>query len=132
MLVVLNLPLVGIWVRLLSLPYRFLYPAIILFCCIGVYTLSNNTVDVALVVLFGALGYLLVRLDCEPAPMLLGFILGPMMEEFFRRALIIERGDFMVFLNRPISACLLAAALLVLASMSLPAIMAWRRRAIAQ
>jgi putative tricarboxylic transport membrane protein len=132
MLVVLNLPLVGIWVRLLSLPYRFLYPTIILFCCIGVYTLSNNTFDVALVVLFGALGYLLVRIDCEPAPMLLGFILGPMMEEFFRRALIIERGDFMVFFNRPISACLLAAALLVLASMSLPAITAWRRRAIAQ
>jgi TctA family transporter len=131
-LVVLNLPLVGIWVRLLSLPYRFLYPAIILFCCIGVYTLSNNTFDVALVVLFGALGYLLVRIDCEPAPMLLGFILGPMMEEFFRRALIIERGDFMVFFNRPISACLLAAALLVLASMSLPAITVWRRRAIAQ
>jgi putative tricarboxylic transport membrane protein len=132
MLVVLNLPLVGIWVRLLSLPYRFLYPAIILFCCIGVYTLSNNTFDVAMVVLFGALGYLLVRIGCEPAPMLLGFILGPMMEEFFRRALIIERGDFMVFLNRPISACLLTAALLVLVSMSLPAIASWRRRATAQ
>ncbi len=132
MLVVLNLPLVGIWVRLLSLPYRFLYPAIILFCCIGVYTLSNNTFDVAMVVLFGALGYLLVRIGCEPAPMLLGFILGPMMEEYFRRALIIERGDFMVFINRPISACLLAAAVLVLVSMSLPAIAGWRRRAIAQ
>ena len=113
MLVVLNLPLVGIWVRLLSLPYRFLYPAIILFCCIGVYTLSNNTFDVRMVVLFGALGYLLARIGCEPAPMLLGFILGPMMEEYFRRALIIERGDFMVFVNRPISATLLAAALLV-------------------
>ena len=94
MLVVLNLPLIGIWVRLLSVPYRLLYPAIILFCCIGVYTLSNNTFDVRLVVLFGALGYLFAKIGCEPAPMLLGFILGPMMEEFFRRALIIERGDF--------------------------------------
>ena len=110
MLVVLNLPLVGIWVRLLTLPYRLLYPAIILFCCIGVYTLSNNTFDVRLVVLFGAFGYLLAKIGCEPAPMLLGFILGPMMEEFFRRALLIERGDFMVFIDRPISAGLLAAA----------------------
>ena len=132
MLVVLNLPLVGIWVRLLSLPYRFLYPAIILFCCIGVYTLSSNTFDVGLVVLFGALGYLLARIGCEPAPMLLGFILGPMMEEYFRRALIIERGDFMVFINRPISAGLLTTALLVAVSMSLPAISTWRRRAVAQ
>ena len=82
MLVVLNLPLIGIWVRLLSLPYRLLYPAIILFCCIGVYTLSNNTFDVRLVVLFGALGYLFAKIGCEPAPMLLGFILGPMMEEY--------------------------------------------------
>ena len=132
MLVVLNLPLVGIWVRLLSLPYRFLYPAIILFCCIGVYTLSNNTFDVRMVVLFGAIGYLLAKIGCEPAPMLLGFILGPMMEEFFRRALIIERGDFMVFINRPISAGLLAAALLLVVSMSLPALATLRRRVIAE
>ena len=82
MLVVLNLPLIGIWVRLLSVPYRLLYPAIILFCCIGVYTLSNNTFDVRLVVLFGAVGYLFAKIGCEPAPMLLGFILGPMMEEY--------------------------------------------------
>ena len=128
MLVVLNLPLVGIWVRLLSLPYRFLYPAIILFCCIGVYTLSNNTFDVRLVVLFGALGYLFAKIGCEPAPMLLGFMLGPMMEEYFRRALVIERGDFMVFIERPISAILLAAALALLVSMSLPAIAKWRQQ----
>ena len=108
MLVVLNLPLIGIWVRLLSVPYRLLYPAIILFCCIGVYTLSNNTFDVRLVVLFGAVGYLFAKIGCEPAPMLLGFILGPMMEEYFRRALVIERGDFRVFIERPISAGLLA------------------------
>jgi putative tricarboxylic transport membrane protein len=132
MLVVLNLPLVGIWVRLLSLPYRFLYPAIVLFCCIGVYTLQNNTFDVRMVVLFGALGYLFAKIGCEPAPMLLGFILGPMMEEYFRRALIIERGDFSVFINRPISATLLAAALLLVVSMSLPAIAKWQRRAVAE
>jgi TctA family transporter len=132
MLVVLNLPLVGIWVRLLSLPYRFLYPAIILFCCIGVYTLSNNTFDVRMVVVFGAAGYLFAKIGCEPAPLLLGFILGPMMEEFFRRALIIERGDFSVFVTRPISAILLAAALLLLLSMSLPAIAKWRRQAVAE
>ena len=132
MLVVLNLPLVGIWVRLLSVPYRLLYPAIILFCCIGVYTLSNNTFDVRLVVLFGAIGYLFAKIGCEPAPMLLGFILGPMMEEYFRRALVIERGDFRVFIERPISAGLLAAALALLVSMSLPAIAKLRRRAIAE
>ncbi len=132
MLVVLNLPLIGIWVRLLSVPYRLLYPAIILFCCIGVYTLSNNTFDVRLVVLFGAVGYLFAKIGCEPAPMLLGFILGPMMEEFFRRALIIERGDFRVFIERPISAGLLAVALALLVSMSLPAIAKWRQRAIAE
>ena len=132
MLVVLNLPLVGIWVRLLSLPYRFLYPAIILFCCIGVYTLQNNTFDVRMVLLFGALGYLFAKIGCEPAPMLLGFILGPMMEEFFRRALLISRGDFMVFIERPISATLLAAALALLASISLPMIAKWRRQAIAE
>ncbi len=132
MLVVLNLPLVGIWVRLLSLPYRFLYPAIILFCCIGVYTLQNNTFDVRMVLLFGALGYLFAKVGCEPAPMLLGFIFGPMMEEFFRRALLISRGDFMVFIERPISATLLAAALALLVSMSLPMIAKWRRQAIAE
>jgi putative tricarboxylic transport membrane protein len=132
LLLVINLPLVGIWVRLLSLPYRFLYPAIVLFCCIGVYTLQNNTFDVRMVVLFGALGYLFAKIGCEPAPMLLGFILGPMMEEYFRRALIIERGDFSVFINRPISATLLAAALLLVVSMSLPAIAKWRRRTVAE
>ena len=129
MLVVLNLPLVGIWVRLLTVPYRLLYPAIILFCCIGVYTLSNNTFDVRLVLLFGALGYIFAKIGCEPAPMLLGFILGPMMEEFFRRALLIERGDFRVFIDRPISATLLGIAALILLSMSLPAIAKWRREA---
>jgi TctA family transporter len=132
MLVVLNLPLVGIWVRLLSIPYRYLYPAIILFCCIGVYTLSNNIFDVRLIVLFGALGYLFAKMGCEPAPLLLGFILGPMMEEFFRRALIISRGDFTVFFESPISAGLLAIAMALLVSMSLPAIAKWRGKVIAE
>ena len=132
MLVILNLPLVGIWVRLLSVPYRLLYPAIILFCCIGAYTLSNNTFDVRLVVVFGAIGYLFAKIGCEPAPMLLGFVLGPMMEEYFRRALLIERGDFRVFIERPISAGLLAVALALLVSVSLPAIAKWRQRAIAE
>ena len=131
MLVVLNLPLVGIWVRLLSIPYRLLYPAIILFCCIGVYTLSNSIFDVRLIVLFGALGYLLAKIGCEPAPMLLGFILGPMMEEFFRRALLISRGDFIVFVESPISAGLLAIAMALLVSMSLPVIAKWRGKVIA-
>jgi TctA family transporter len=132
MLVVLNLPLVGLWVRMLSVPYRFLYPAIILFCCIGVYTLTNNTFDVRMVVAFGVLGYLFARIGCEPAPMLLGFILGPMMEEYFRRALIVERGEFSVFVTRPISATLLAVAVALAVSMSLPAIARWRRRAVAE
>jgi TctA family transporter len=132
MLVVLNLPLVGIWVRLLSIPYRFLYPAIILFCCIGVYTLSSNIFDVRLIVLFGALGYLFAKIGCEPAPMLLGFILGPMMEEFFRRALLISRGDFIVFVESPISAGLLAIAIALVVSMSLPAITRWRGKVIAE
>jgi len=132
MLVVLNLPLVGIWARLLSIPYRFLYPAIILFSCIGVYTLSNSIFDARLIVLFGALGYLLAKIGCEPAPMLLGFILGPMMEEFFRRALLISRGDFIVFVESPISAGLLATAMALLVSMSLPAIAKWRGKVIAE
>ncbi len=128
-LVVLNLPLIGIWVRLLRVPYRFLYPAIVLFCCIGVYSLSNNTFDVMLTVLFGLLGYAFIKLGCEPAPLLLGFILGPMMEENFRRALLIERGDFAVFFEQPISAGLLIAALLLLISVSLPAIRRRRQEA---
>ena len=132
MLVVLNLPLVGIWVKLLSIPYRFLYPAIILFCCIGVYSLSNNTFDVGVIVVFGVVGYLFTKIGCEPAPMMLGFILGPMMEEFVRRALIISRGDFMVFVERPISAVLLAVTLALIVSMSLPAIASWRQKVVAE
>jgi putative tricarboxylic transport membrane protein len=115
MLVILNLPLIGIWVRLLTVPYRFLYPAIVMFCCIGVYSLNNSIIDVAMATGFGIMGYILLKLDCEPAPLVLGFILGPMMEVYFRRALVLSRGDFTVFFTQPISlTMLLAAAILLL------------------
>jgi TctA family transporter len=107
MLVVLNLPLIGMWVKLLTVEYRFLYPAILIFCCIGVYSISNAAMDVLLAALFGFIGYTFIKLECEPAPMLLGFVLGPMMEENLRRALLLSRGDPMVFVTRPISLVLL-------------------------
>ena len=102
MLVVLNLPMIGMWVKLLQVPYRMLYPAILLFCAIGVYTISNASFDVSQTAAFGALGVLFVKLECEPAPLLLGFVLGPMMEENLRRALLLSRGDPTVFLTRPL------------------------------
>jgi TctA family transporter len=114
MLVVLNLPLIGLWVRLLRVPYRLLYPAILLFSCIGVYSLNNNPFDVLLTAGFGLLGYVLMKLGCEPAPMLLGFVLGPLMEEYLRRALRISRGDPTIFFTRPLSLALLAGAALLL------------------
>jgi TctA family transporter len=114
MLVVLNLPMIGLWVKLLQVPYRLLYPAILLFCCIGVYSLQNNVWDVLMTALFGLIGWLFVKLECEPAPLLLGFILGPMMEENLRRALLLSRGDPTVFVTRPLSATLLAIAAVLL------------------
>ena len=122
MLVILNLPLIGMWIKLLTVPYRFLFPAITLFCCIGVYTLSNSTFDVFLTALFAFIGYVFYKLSCEPAPLLLGFILGPMMEENLRRALLLSRGDWGTFVTRPLSAGLLAAAALLIIIVSLPAI----------
>jgi len=122
MLVIINLPLIGIWVQLLKVPYRVLYLAILLFCAIGVYTLNNSAFEVMLTAGFGVLGYVLLRLECEPAPMLLGFILGPLMEENLRRAMRISSGDPMIFINRPISLGLLIAALLLLLLVALPAI----------
>jgi putative tricarboxylic transport membrane protein len=121
-LVLLNLPLIGIWVKLLSVPYRILYPAILLFCCIGVYSLNNSAVDVALALLFGALGYLFIKLDCEPAPLLIALILGPMMEENLRRAMTLSRGDPTVFVTRPLSLGLLLAALALLILIVVPAV----------
>jgi TctA family transporter len=120
MLVVLNLPLIGMWVKLLQAPYRFLFPAILLFCVIGVY--SNNTEPFQMVqmAVFTVFGYILLKFGCEPAPLVLGFILGPLMEENLRRSLVLSRGDPMIFLDRPISAGLLAAALFVVALIVVP------------
>ncbi|NDP41761.1 MAG: tripartite tricarboxylate transporter permease [Aromatoleum sp.] len=115
MLVVLNLPLIGMWIKLLQVPYRLLYPAILLFCSIGVYSISNTSFDVMQTAFFGLLGVIFVKLECEPAPLLLGFVLGPLMEENLRRALLLSRGDPTVFFTRPLSlAMLLAAAFLLL------------------
>ena len=92
-LLILNLPLIGLWVRMITVPYHLLYPAIMVFCAIGVFSLSNTTFDVYLMALFGLLGYVFRKLGCEPAPMLLGFILGPPMEEYLRRALVLSEGS---------------------------------------
>lgn len=121
-LILLNLPLVGLWVRLLSVPYRVLYPAIVVFACIGTYSINQNVFDIYTILVFGVIGYVLTKLDCEPAPMLLGFVLGSLLEEYLRRSLILSHGDPMVFLSRPISAVLLALALLALILAILPAI----------
>jgi TctA family transporter len=122
MLVILNLPLIGMWIKLLTVPYRFLFPAITLFCCIGVYSLSNSTFDVYLTAIFAFIGYLFYKLSVEPAPLLLGFILGPMMEENLRRALLLSRGDWTTFVTRPLSSGLLIASLLLIVIVTLPAI----------
>jgi putative tricarboxylic transport membrane protein len=122
MLLILNLPLIGIWIKLLTVPYRFLFPAILTFCCIGLYTTGNSSWHVYMAVLFGALGYVFHKLGMEPAPLLLGYILGPMMEENLRRALLLARGDWSTFVTRPLSASLLVAALLMVLVVALPAI----------
>jgi TctA family transporter len=129
MLIVLNLPLIGIWIRLLSVPYRWLFPAIVLFCAIGVYSTNNNTWDIWMVGLFGVIGYIFIKLGAEPAPLLLGFILGPMMEENLRRALLLSRGDWSVFVTRGLSASLLAVAALLLVIVLLPSIKRKREEA---
>jgi TctA family transporter len=129
MLIVLNLPLIGIWIKLLTVPYRILYPAILAFCCIGLYTLNNNSFDVYVGALFGLVGLVFFKLGCEPAPLLLGFILGPMMEENLRRALLLSRGDWSTFVTRPLSAGLLIAAVLMIVVVSLPAIKSKREEA---
>jgi putative tricarboxylic transport membrane protein len=122
LLVMLNLPLIGIWVRLLTIPYGVLFPAIVAFACIGTFSLNQNAFDVFAIALFGVLGYVLVKLGCEPAPLLLGFVLGPLLEQHLRRALIISHGDPTVFFTRPISLVLLIAAALALVLAILPAI----------
>ena len=117
MLVVLNLPLVGLWVRLLNVPYRWLFPSIVMFCCIGNYSVNNNPVDVYLCAALGLLGYVLLKLECEPAPLLLGYVLGPLLEEHLRRAMILGRGDMTPFFTRPISLAFMLGAALVLVLM---------------
>jgi putative tricarboxylic transport membrane protein len=119
-LLVLNLPLIGLWVRMIMIPYRLLYPAILVFCAIGVFSLRNSEFDVYMMALFGILGYVFSKLGCEPAPMLLAFILGPLMEEFLRRAMLLSRGDPLVFIQRPISATLLGIAVLAMCAVLLP------------
>src|SRR6478672_5447127 len=129
MLLVLNLPLVGLWVKLLAVPYRLLFPAIFVFCCIGVYTVDNKIFDIYEIAALSAVGYVLLKLDCEPAPMVLGFILGPMMEENLRRTMMISFGDPSVFLSRPISATFLIAAAVLLVVIALPTLRAKREEA---
>jgi putative tricarboxylic transport membrane protein len=129
MLVVLNLPLIGIWVKLLKVPYRILYPAIMVFCCIGIYSVNNQSFDVFLIALFGLIGYAFIKLGCEPAPLLMGFVLGPLMEEHLRRALRINQGDPSVFWDKPISRVLLILSVLTLITVLLPAFKKTREEA---
>jgi TctA family transporter len=129
MLVVLNLPLIGLWIQLLKVPYRLLYPAILVFCCIGVYSINNNPFDVYVTVAFGVLGYVFYKLRCEPAPLILGFILGPMMEENLRRAMLLSRGDPTVLFTRPLSLTLLLAAAALIVIVTLPSIKRTREEA---
>lgn len=119
-LVILNLPLAGLWVQILRIPYRLLYPAIMAICAVGVYSINYNTYDIVLMAAFALLAYIFYQLRCEPAPLILGFVLGPMMEENLRRAMLLSRGDATVFFTSPISAVLLAAAALLLAATLIP------------
>jgi putative tricarboxylic transport membrane protein len=128
-LIVLNLPMIGLWVRMIMVPYHFLYPGILVFCAIGVFSLSNSEFDVYLMALFGLFGYICTKLSAEPAPMLLGFIIGPMMEEYLRRALLLSRSDPMVFLQRPISATMLILSAIAMAVVLLPALRKKREEA---
>jgi TctA family transporter len=120
MLVILNLPLIGLWVKFLTIPYRILFPGICLFCCIGAYSLNNSPMEVYLAAAFGIFGYFASKWDCEPAPLLLGFVLGPLMEENLRRAMLISRGDPSVFFTRPISLGMLLVAFALLIMIAAP------------
>ena len=122
MLLIINLPLVGMWVKLLQVPYRLMFPSIILFCCIGIYSINNSPTDVAMVAAFGLFGYIVLKVGFEPAPMLLGFVLGRLMEEKLRQALVISRGSLLTFVERPLSGSLLLLALLVIVVAVLPSI----------
>jgi TctA family transporter len=132
MLVVLNLPLVGLWVKLLKIPYRWLFPSIVMFCAIGNFSINNSAMDVYLCGIAGILGYTLSKVECEPAPLILGFVLGPLMEENLRRALLISRGDPTVFFTRPISLGFMLASILILVVMVIPAIRQKKEQAYAE
>jgi len=129
MLVILNLPLIGMWIKLLTVPYRILYPSILLFCCVGVYSLSNSPFDVMQTAVFGLVGYVFVKLECEPAPLILGFILGPLMEENLRRAMLLSRGDPTVFFQRPISLTMLVISAFLLLIVIAPVVRKKREEA---
>ncbi len=129
-LLALNLPMIGLWVRLLAVPYRLLFPAILVFCCIGVFTINNNVLDLFQLVVFSGVGYLLLKLGCEPAPLVLGLVLGPMMEEHLRRALLISLGDPVILVTSPISAGFLLASVALLVSIAVPAIRSKREEAL--
>jgi putative tricarboxylic transport membrane protein len=131
MLVILNLPLIGMWIKLLTVPYRYLYPSILVFMAIGVFSLSNNPFDVLIMAIFGIVGYICVKLECEPAPMILGFILGPLMEENLRRAMLLSRGDPTTFVTKPISAGFIIASVILLVLVALPALRKKREEAFA-
>lgn len=120
LLVLLNLPLVGVWVKLISVPYRYLFPAILMFCVIGLYSIQNQTFEILVAAVFGLLGYLFMRMRCEAAPLLLGFILGPMLESNLKRAMLLSKGDMSTFVTRPISAVMLGLAVLLLMTVFLP------------
>src|SRR5690606_8409708 len=111
MLLVINLPLIGIWVRLLTVPYRLLFPVIVVIACIGIYSVNNSSFDVFMAMVFGVVGYAFFKLKLQPAPLLLGFIVGPLLEENLRRSLRVSRGDPAIFFDRPISATLLICAI---------------------
>ena len=132
MLLVINLPLVGVWISMLKIPYRLLFPAIVLFCCIGTYGISNSLFNVWLMLGCAVIGYFFIKIGVEPAPLLLGLVLGPQLEENFRRAMLLADGDFTVFLRQPISAGLLAVVAILLLAMLSPAIMRKRKEAIAE
>jgi TctA family transporter len=122
LLVVLNLPMIGLWVKLLQVPYRLLFPAIMAFSAIGIYSVNNSSFEIYLTALFGVIGFIWIRLGCSPAPMLLGFVLGPMMEEHLRRAMLMSKGNPSVFVTRPISLAFLIATLGILIVMIAPAV----------
>jgi TctA family transporter len=122
LLVVLNLPMIGLWVKLLKVPYRLLFPAIMAFSAIGIYSVNNSSFDIYLTAIFGVVGFLWIKLGCSPAPMMLGFVLGPMMEEHLRRAMLMSGGDPTVFVTHPISLAFLIATVGILILMIAPAV----------